>query len=88
MQLHFDKEEMRAEVLKYLCVGMPVENAKRIMEDSGFECEESDFDGPSFLRCSAVYKSHLLLGDEIFVDVYHESGVVTDIKVNCHCVGP
>src|SRR5262245_8262463 len=32
MKLHFDNEAMHAEVLKYLSVGMPIENARRIME--------------------------------------------------------
>src|SRR5438128_9209704 len=49
MKLHFDNEAMREEVLKYVSIGMPIENAKRIMQDSAFRCEDAWFFGPSCL---------------------------------------
>jgi hypothetical protein len=89
MKLRFDNEAMRAEVMKYVSAGMPIENAKRIMEDSGFKCEDSFFTGPPCVRCSAVSGTHgIFLADEVFVLLYHEAGKVTDIKVDCHTVGP
>jgi hypothetical protein len=51
MKLHFEKDAMRAEVLRYLSPEMPIDNAKRIMEDSGFKCDDSWFAGPQALRC-------------------------------------
>src|SRR5262249_7895482 len=33
MKLHFDNQAMREELLKYVSIGMPIENAKRFMED-------------------------------------------------------
>lgn len=89
MKLHFENEAMRAEILKYLSVGMPIENAKRIMEDSGFKCQEGWFSGPAYLHCSAVYGTHhLLIADEIRVRLYHEAGKLSGIRVDCHSVGP
>jgi hypothetical protein len=89
MKLVCNNEAMEAEVSKYLSVGMPVENAKRIMEDSGFKCEESHFDGPPHVICSAVLTTqHLSILDNITVRLYHDAGKVTAIKAECHSVGP
>lgn len=88
MQLHFDAAAMRAEVLKYLSVGMPIENAKRILEDSGFQCPSFAFGGASSLQYRAIYQTHGFVADEIWVAMDYESGVVTDIKVDCISVGP
>jgi len=82
---------MRAEVLKYLSPGMPIENARRIMEDSGFKCEDSWDQTPSCLWCSATYAPATLFSwcaDIIYVDIHHESGKVTDVTVDCDCLGP
>jgi hypothetical protein len=38
MELHLDEREMAAEVLKYVQMGMPVDDAKRVMEAQGFKC--------------------------------------------------
>jgi hypothetical protein len=89
MQLRFDNDAMRFEVLKYLSIGMPIENAKRIMEESGFKCHDSWFEGPSCLNCVAVYRMHhLFISDQIHVSLFHESGQVSDIKVDCHSESP
>lgn len=90
MKLHFDNEAMQAEVLKYLSVGMPVENARRIMEDSGFKCQDSScFTGPAWLHCTAVYGTHgLFISHEIHVILYHESGRISTIEADCHSIGP
>jgi hypothetical protein len=88
MKLYFEEEAMRAEVLKYVSAGMPIDNARRIMEDSGFKCEDNYVRGPGCLSCRAVYDTHFLLADEISVSIEHESGKVIDVKVDCYCVGP
>jgi len=87
MELIFDKDAMQAEVLKYLSPGMPIENAKRIMEDSGFKCENSLSMGPPAVSC--VHASHhFLMIDEIQVLLYHEAGKLTKIEVDCGTIGP
>jgi hypothetical protein len=87
MRLYFDNEAMRAEVLRYLSIGMPIDNAKRIMQDSGFTCKDSQFTTP-YLHCSAVYSSGLLISDEIHIFMRDESGRISTIEVDCHSVGP
>jgi hypothetical protein len=88
MKLRFDDDGMREEVLRYLSAGMPIENAKRIMEDSGFKCENSLLAGSACLHCSTIYRTHLITSDEIDVCLSHESGKVTAIRVDCHSIGP
>jgi hypothetical protein len=88
MKLQLEEDAMRAEVLKYLSPGMPIENAKRIMEDSGFKCEDSWSGGSRVLLCSAVYATHFMMADEINVLLHHESGKLTNVKVDCFSVGP
>jgi hypothetical protein len=39
MTLHTDEKEMRAEVLRHLSIGMPIEEAKKIMDNHGFKCQ-------------------------------------------------
>jgi hypothetical protein len=88
MKLQFEKDAMRAEVLKYISTGMPIDNAKRIMEDSGFTCSDSCSAEPQALQCTAVYATHFLMADEIYVLLYHEAGKLRDVKVDCYSVGP
>jgi hypothetical protein len=89
MKLDLDKEAMRTEILKYLSIGMPIENAQRIMEDSGFKCQEAWWEGERSLACVAVCRTHhLFFSDEIHVSLYHESGQLASINVDCYSVGP
>lgn len=89
MKLCFDNATMRMEILKYLSPGMPIENARRIMEDSGFKFEDAFATSPPCLHCWTVYPNHSLwVSDEIHVDLYHESGKLTEISIDCHSVGP
>ncbi len=88
MKLLFNKDAMQAEVSKYLSIGMPIENARRIMEDSGFKCEE-EWWGEHCLDCVAVYRTHhLFFSDEIHVSLNHDAGRLTGIVVACFSVGP
>ncbi|MBI3824134.1 MAG: hypothetical protein HY289_15810 [Planctomycetes bacterium] len=86
MKLHFDKETMHAEVLKYLSPEMPIENAKRIMEDSGFKSFLYQETGS--VRYSAVYGRGFLSVHEIGVVLSHESGKLKEIKVDCLTISP
>jgi hypothetical protein len=88
MKIPFDREAMRAEVLKYLSPGMPIANAQRIMEDSGFRCEDCLLVNPPCLRCWTVQAQHFWVADEINVFLDHEDGKLTDIEVDCSSVGP
>lgn len=89
MKLYFDDQEMREELLKYLAIGTPMETAKRIMEESTFKCEEYLFARPSYLHCSAIYRTRsLFFTDEIQVLLYHEAGRLSNIEVHCRSFGP
>jgi len=95
-----DTATMKAEIGKFISVGMPVRQAKQIMEVNGFQCHDYDdlSDPPSLLRCSAIYHpwSGLLnhpvefffCADEILVLLEYQSGTITKVTVDCHYVGP
>ena len=38
MELYLDENAMKAEVLRYVAVGMPIDEAKKVMETHGFKC--------------------------------------------------
>lgn len=38
-ELHTDETAMQAEVLRFVAIGTPIEEAKKIMERDGFECD-------------------------------------------------
>jgi hypothetical protein len=87
---HFDNQAMREEVLKHLSIGMPIETAKRIMEDSGFKCENITLlSGPSCVRCLAVFRTHhLFISDEIQILLYNGGGKLSSIEVDCRSISP
>jgi hypothetical protein len=87
MKKYHDKEQMEAEVKKYISIGMPLEEAKRIMEESGFRCSE-DWCEPPCLSCLASTPVNFLMVDEISIRLYHEKGVVTGLEVLCYGLGP
>jgi hypothetical protein len=88
MKLLNDDNAMRVEVLKYLSPGMPMENAKRIMEDSGFQCEEISTEAAS-MQCTAVVSiNHPFCHDEVYVRLGQEAGKLTTVSVKCYGVGP
>jgi hypothetical protein len=89
MKRHFEEDAMRAEILKYLSPGMPIENATRIMEDSGFKCKETFVASSWAVRCVAVHGTHRFwIADEIHVLLYHQAGKLNEIEVDCFSVGP
>ena len=96
MKLYLDDDAMKAEVLQYVRPGMPVEEARELMEKNGFQCYygrdknplvvamDREF-GMFCLLCSR-YKQRswwdrLFLSDEIRVYIVFEQGQVTDIRV-------
>jgi len=97
MKRYFDNAKMEAEVRKYISEGMPVNQAKQIMEDSGFKCEErvSWINKPPALRCTGIYPrswaerwNAFLMADVIDVYLSHEAGIVKGIEVTCWSDGP
>ena len=90
MELKFDNEAMSEELKKYLSIDMPIDNAKRILEERGFEF----FSWSRFwfadqgLHFHITYKQHLLIRDEINVSLYHEGGLLKSVNVTCESIGP
>ena len=94
MPLYLDEDRMRTEVLQHVQIGMPVDDAKKVMERHGFECRVDetsksftpDFATPTHLRCRRVRPqdnpSHQgIVLDEIFVYMPIEAGRIKAIKI-------
>src|SRR5271165_5405127 len=93
MDLSLDESSMRSEVLKYVKLGTPIEDAKKIMEQQGFSCSfERDHSNrdrvrhPFGLICSIMkpqssWWESLFISHEIRVSILFEAGVVTEINV-------
>lgn len=89
MKHHFDKAAMRDEILKYLSPGMPIENAKRIMTDSGFQFVTHEAKEAERLRFTRHHRQHpVFISDDIDVELYHRDGTLTEIGVKGWSVGP
>jgi uncharacterized protein YceK len=89
MELHFDNEAMRREVMKHLSIGMPIHNAKEIMQAGGFECEKSFWKQRPGVHCSAVYRTHdLFVRDEIHIYLHEQSGKLSGVDVACRSIAP
>ena len=88
MKLYFNDDQMREEVLRYLSIGMPIENARRIMQDSGFDCDT--FWSRSEYVCDIWYEPKLFswVNDKICVKLHHSDGKLTDVVVECSTIGP
>lgn len=84
---YFDHEAMEGEVLKFVPVGTPLEQARKIMTDNGFRCEEVNCDlGLPYLRCYALYKPATLfdpVAQEIWCQLRYESGAIKKVEVHC-----
>jgi hypothetical protein len=90
MSMTTDETAMRLEVLRYVSVAMPIEQAKEIMEKHGFKCSyERDFwevvaNGQICLVCSKYTpESNWISSDLIYAYVLFEAGAVKDIVVRC-----
>jgi hypothetical protein len=97
MGLSLDTQEMKAEVLRHVGIGTPVEQAKKVMESHGFECRyDNDLrevfaaDGPAeagiYLICSKSkpqerWLDNLFMSDEIEVYFSFKDGKVSDVRV-------
>jgi hypothetical protein len=86
MKLVYDNAGMKEETLRYLSLGMPIDNASRIMKDSGFDCDTYNLE-PDRIRCHAVYKAQLMTADEIWVELLQKDGKLIDIQVRCQMIG-
>ena len=87
IKLSFDKSAMEKELSKRLAVGMPIDRAKTLMEDAGFTCREWKSDPPA-IHCTAVAERGLITLNQVGVRLQHDSGKLTDVKVECATVGP
>jgi len=89
MKLYTNEDTMKAEVLKVIFVGMPIDAAQAVMEKKGFKCHyghEWFHDNPVqsvyCLICSAIRpESSWVFPDEIMVLVLFEKGTVTEVRV-------
>jgi len=94
MPLYLDEARMQAEILKHIQVGMPVSDAKKVMERHGFECRVDEasksftpyFDTPTYLRCARIRPqdnpTHQgIVLDEIIVHMSIEAGKIKAINV-------
>jgi hypothetical protein len=91
IKLYFDNEAMRDEILKYVSIGMPIETAKRIMEDNGFRFADNRFTGLNnhyFSHGHVIYGIHrLFVSDEIHVFLEDDGGKLASIEVDCRTAG-
>lgn len=77
-----------AVVLKEIPVGMPVDQARAIMEGHGFECSQHTEEGSSYLLCQAYQRTSILTGTRIDVNIFHQASRVTGAKVSTRYDGP
>jgi hypothetical protein len=97
MKLYSDEEAMRAEVLRYVAPGTPVEEARKTMEAHGFKCSfERDFwnelkpessKDEIFLICSRHMPQEKWWrifdpDEEIRVFFSFQEGIVTAVRIN------
>jgi hypothetical protein len=91
MKMATDEGEMRAEVLRYVKVGTPIEEAKEIMGKHGFKCvfermetlyRQAPGPGEYCLICSKYTPdSNWISCDLVKVCFFFEAGAVTDVVV-------
>ncbi len=71
-----------APVLKEIPLGSPVARARAVMQQHGFRCVDLvTADKRPFLSCTALKKTSWVTGEAIRVEIYHQAGEVTDVKV-------
>jgi hypothetical protein len=97
MPLHLDEAEMKAEVLRQVRPGMPIEEAKREMERHCFACkyeaDESTFSQEQAVQgrqlvCSrfkpqSVWWHNFFVSDEVRVVISIEAEAVKEVTVRC-----
>jgi hypothetical protein len=88
--LHVDETAMKAEVLRHVPVGTPVEDAERIMSSSGFDCTyfSPGGDDPPLLFCDVYQKEDWLVSRRWMVSFYCNDGKVTRVDVSTGLIGP
>jgi hypothetical protein len=96
MHLYLDENEMKAEILRHIAVGSPIEEAKRVMETNGFTCKyERDLfgelhahadparRGEVYLICSKYTpQSSWITSDQIKVFISFSDHKVQDVRVD------
>lgn len=88
MRLSNNTEAMQKEVTRHVSVGMPIEDARRVMKRNGFDCDDRPAERP-YLYCSRRNgRSAIILQNEIAVSIYHDQGRVTQVDTRCSSFGP
>ena len=83
-----DATAMKAEVAQHIPIGTAVEEAKAIMEESGFECSYSiGYNESPCLYCIRTRSMGLLVVRQWKVYIYHDGSAVTDIVASYGVVG-
>ncbi len=70
-------------VLRLVPIGTPVEKARSVMKENGFDTSLENGVRP-FLACRAV-RSRLLMADAVEVHLYYKDGKVTEVEVVATC---
>jgi hypothetical protein len=98
MKMSCNEAEMRSEVFRFISVGLPIEEAKEIMEKHGFDCsferewgtiQKDAASGQFCLVCSKYTpESTWVASNKIYVYALFEGGAVTDIVIRrvCSCL--
>jgi hypothetical protein len=92
MELTTDEAAMKAIVQQHIFVGMPVEDAKVIMQAHGFECsfeehhcwmanEDKSITGPCLVCSRYMPNSTFVISNEIKVYLLVKEGKITDLRV-------
>jgi hypothetical protein len=93
----FDRAIMDVEIRKFISEGMPIEEAKQIMEKNGFSCQDvnfNDYEKPHIgceTSCPRPWRwclNDLIMSDKINVELFYERGVVIEIYTWCYTLGP
>lgn len=89
MAFYDDEEQMRAELLRFVPVGTPVDEARRTMQRAGFECSTAVDDrlGP-YLYCQASRRWKWPVYRHWSIKLSYDERGVTDAKVTTGLVGP
>jgi hypothetical protein len=81
---------MKAEVLQHIPVGTSIQDAERIMKQSGFECSfvEADGTNPPFLFCDIHKTEKWPVSRRWMISIQYTQDEVTDVTVGTGLIGP
>jgi hypothetical protein len=91
MKWYFDKEAMKAEILEFIPIGMPLDDAKKVIEKNGFSPSVWHEKGSQCLLYMASYKGMTLFdwsAQWIWCFLYYEKGSIKKVEVYCVSYAP